>query len=119
MQTVKFNQIKDSTLTDKIVLIEFDTLHEKELMPGILLFDIPKNYIPTSLTIKTNQVLSDFKIEDGEQTVIFSADNVNVGSTIIEAHADKFDSSMPTLNVSYFCKDELVEVDITVECSRI
>lgn len=119
MQTVKFNQIKDSTLIDKTVLIEFDTLHEKELMPGILLFDIPKNYIPTALTIETNQALTDLKIEDGEQTVIFSANNVNVGTTILEAYADKFDSSMPTLNISYFSENGLVEVGITIECSRI
>ncbi|MGB4654834.1 MAG: hypothetical protein ACOXZ9_06905 [Bacteroidales bacterium] len=119
MQTVKYNEVRNSVLTDETVLIEFDALHKKELMPGILLFDIPKNYIPTALTIMTNQVLTDFKIEDGEQTVIFSADNVDVGTTIIEAQTNKFDSSMPTLNVSYFSKSEFVDVDIIVECSRI
>ncbi len=119
MQTVKYNEVGNSILTDETVLIEFDTLRENELMPGILLFDIPKNYIPTTLTIKTNQVLSDFKVEDGEQTVIFSADNVDVGTTIIETQADKFDSSMPTLNISYFSESEFVDIDIIVECSRI
>lgn len=93
------NKFPDNLKTD-ILYIDSESLPEGEIMPGQILFNAPKNYIPMRVFIECNSDLTDFVIQDSEQTIIFATTNVFAGTSCLFPKNGVCPPFLPTLNLS-------------------
>jgi hypothetical protein len=71
-----------------------------EIMPGIILFNAPADYIPIRVFVNCSDVLTNFVIQDSEQTEIFVAAEIQVGYTCLNLKNGFCPPFLPTLNLS-------------------
>lgn len=88
--------------TPDILYIDSMELPAGEIMPGIILFNAPANYIPIRVFIYSTSNLHDFVIQDSEQTEIFKASEIREGNSCLNLKNGICPPFLPTLNLS--CK---------------
>lgn len=83
-----------------ILYIDSMELPAGEIMPGIILFNAPANYIPIRVFINNPGYITGFVIQDSEQTELFVASEIHEGSSCLNLKNGYCPPFLPTLNLS-------------------
>ena len=89
-------------LVPDVLYIDSQSLPCSEIMPGEILFNAPAHFIPIRAFVSCNSDLTDFVIQDSEQTEIFVAPHIAAGTTCLNLKNGSCPPFLPTLNLS--CK---------------
>jgi len=99
--TVEANTFPKNLASD-ILFVDSSSLPKGEIMPGEILFNAPAHFIPLRAFVSCNSDLTDFVIQDSEQTEIFVAPHIAAGTTCLNLKNGSCPPFLPTLNLS--CK---------------
>lgn len=87
-------------LQPDILYLDSENLPQGEIFPGIILFNAPGDYIPIRAFVQSESDLRNFVIQDSEQTEIFTAKEIQTGTTCLNLKNGFCPPFLPTLNLS-------------------
>jgi len=110
----KVNELVDETI--KITLPTYTTDISSEGSP-VYLSNIPSGYLPTRVFIQSGGSITDFSIEDSEQTVCFDLSTVGNGISILYPKTNRIPVFAPYLTLTA-TGVESSYLSVVIECSK-
>ncbi len=110
---VEANKLPKNLMSD-VLYVDSQILPFGEIMPGEILFNAPAHYIPIRAFVTCKSDLTDFVIQDSEQTELFVASKLYAGTSCLNLKNGICPPFLPTLNLS--CKrNEDIGIRIVIE----